>query len=46
MSSLDIAEKRLPQDGRIRLLLGGQRHRYQGLGNPDVAWREGGVKAA
>ena len=40
MSSLDIAERRLPQDGRMRIRVGGQDYRPARLHPAHRAWRE------
>ena len=42
LSQLDIAEKRLPQDGRIRVKGGGAGDRPARVGDSDAAWRGGG----
>ena len=39
LSHLDIAEKRVPQDGRIRLRRGGARDRLARERDPDDSWR-------
>ena len=42
MSNLDIAERRLPQDGRIQLAVGGNHGRHPGLDPADHVRRERG----
>ncbi len=40
MSSLDIAERRLPQDGRMRVKVGGKDFDLRVLLSPDGPWRK------
>ena len=40
MAKLDIAEKRLPQDGRIKIKTGRKRYRHQTFYCPHSKWRE------
>ena len=41
LSNLNIAEKRVPQDGRIKIRVKGDRGRHPRLGHPDAARRSG-----
>ena len=41
MAQLNIAERRVPQDGRIKLKIGEQGHRLPRLDAPDAVRREG-----
>jgi len=40
LSRLDISEKRVPQDGRMKLVLSKSRHRFSGQHPADVVWRK------
>ncbi len=46
MSSLDISERRLPQDGRISMQMAGRQHRLARLHPADAIWRIGRVARA
>jgi hypothetical protein len=46
LSHLNIAEKRLPQDGRIKIRIDARRGRHPRLGDSDVARRGGGDAVA
>ena len=41
LSHLNIAEKRLPQDGRIKIRIDDARGRHPRFGHSDAAWRSG-----